>query len=147
MTLSNPYQKYINTPRTCLRGCRPTPNIFFGEEKVRFAHLFFSDQNVFYSESRQLACEKNILGGEEKVSGVGWSNSVNNEKIMKTRFLRFFGPPCIFWEFVASMSIYASQLCRAYFSEDFKWSAISVTWLGQMLCDFKWSMFIYCILM
>ena len=89
----------------------------------------------FTLESRHLAGEKNILDGEEKVSSANLF-FLQKRKIMKTWFLRFFGAPCIFCEFIASMSMYASQLCRAYCSEDFKWSAISVTWLGQILCAF-----------
>ena len=56
---------------------------------------------MFFTENpASWAGEKNILDGEEKVSGVGWSNSVNNEKIMKTRFLRFFWP-----------TLYILQIC------------------------------------
>ena len=41
--------------------------------------------------------EKKILGGEEKLCGVGWTNSINNKKITKMAFYVFWPTLYILW--------------------------------------------------
>ena len=68
MTLSKPSKDFPKFPRFRPYGQPAQPNILFGEENVRFAPFSSPPKMFFTQEARQLACEKNILGGEEKVS-------------------------------------------------------------------------------
>ena len=147
MTPTDPSKKCTNTPRTCPFGYRPPPDIFFEEEKASLRSPFLLLPKCFLSFIMGTWWKLYYLripppGGWEKHFGRRRKGELSEPFLLaKTEnhenlIFTFFGAPCIICECVASMCTYASQLCRAYCCEDFKWSAISVTWLGQILCAF-----------